>query len=87
MDYINELLAFWIPVGFSPWEPSAGRLEDRRMTSGFLLLQLLSCRNLDWLQSSIESYSSLQTALSYSSNISPGSVKCFFSLPSIPGLQ
>ena len=33
------------------------------MTSGFLLLQLFSCQNLDWLQSSIESYSSLQAAL------------------------
>lgn len=57
------------------------------MTSGSSLLQLLSCWNLDWQQSSIGSYSSLQAALSYSYNYLPDSGKCFLSLPSIPGAE
>lgn len=87
MDYINELLAFWLPVGFTQWKSSAGGLEGRRMTSGSLLFQLLSCWNLDWQQYSIGSYSSLQAALFYSCNYLPDSGKCFLSLPSIPGSE
>ena len=86
IDYINELLAFRLPVGFSQWEPSAeiGRWEN---DSWLFIAPTLSCWNLDWQQSSIGSYSSLQAALSYSCSYLPDSGKCFLSLPLIPGTE